>query len=102
MDRPLVIVIWDDAWSNADEPITISDAIAKHGPEEIHTIGWLLVDDERGVFLANEYYSNDTYRGQTFIPRGMVRKITPYTLTRKRAPRVRARVSDGVEDAASR
>lgn len=86
MKLPLVLVEWDDAWVRADEPITMADVGSTHQPMVIHTLGWLLRDDDKGISLANEYY-DETYRGRTFIPRAMVRKMTTFALTRPRAKR---------------
>ena len=76
---------WNDAWIR-ESPVTLEDVGASHEPEVVTTIGWVLRDDEIGISLANEYYDN-TYRGRTFIPRGMVKSVTPYKLTRPRTKR---------------
>ena len=65
---PLVIVEWADAKVDGDLPISVETAWETHKPMIIHTIGWVLREDEAGVSVANEYY-DDTYRGRTFIPR---------------------------------
>jgi hypothetical protein len=58
----------------------------------IQTIGWLLQDDSTGVSLANEQSTEDgqqTWRGRTFVPRGMVQSVVPFTAEKaKRAKRV--------------
>ena len=79
---PLALVVWNDAWT--DESATTLDTVAaKHRPEPINTLGWILRDDDVGITIANEYYDN-TYRGRTFIPRGMVLTVTHYKLTKPR------------------
>lgn len=78
----LAIVEWDDAWTS-EEPVSRSMAATVHKPELVTTIGWVLLDDERGITLANEYY-DDTYRGRTFVPRAMIRSVTPYKLSKPR------------------
>ena len=85
-DYPLVVVEWDDAWVNAEEPVSPADVTASHKPTVVRTIGWLLRQDEAGVSLANEHYEN-LYRGRSFIPTVMVRSVTRYQLTKPRAPR---------------
>lgn len=51
---PFVIVLWNDAWSDATASVTISNAHDTHKPLVMETRGWLLVDDERGVSIASE------------------------------------------------
>lgn len=80
---PLVLVEWLDAWVRADVPVTLEDVGQSHKPEIIHTLGWILRDDEAGISLANEFY-DDTYRGRTFIPRAMIKTVIPYNLSKKR------------------
>lgn len=77
---PLVVVVWNDAWAS-ETAVTQTELV--HKPEKIVTIGWLLRDDEVGVQLANEHY-DETYRGRTFIPRGMVQSVTHYQLAKPR------------------
>lgn len=84
-ELPLVLVTWHDAWIN-ETPVTVEDVAASHKPEVIRTLGWLLRDDDTGVSLANEHYAG-TYRGRTFIPRGMVVSVVRYTLTKPRTKR---------------
>lgn len=85
---PFVLVEWDDAWVVADSPATLIQARAAHRPERLTTVGWVLQDDETGIQVANEFF-DDTWRGRTFIPRALVAKVTPFTLTKARAPRGR-------------
>lgn len=85
---PLVMVSWNDAWIRAEEPVTLPDVAATHKPMLIHTLGYLLREDEHGVSLANEYYDEEgTYRGRTFIPRAMILSVEHHTLTKPRKPR---------------
>ena len=81
----LALILWDDAWSD-QEPVTEYAAGVAHAPEQINTLGWILRDDEIGITVVNEFYG-DKYRGRTFIPRGMVRTVTRYTLQRPRKAR---------------
>lgn len=82
---PLVLVHWKDAWTN-ELGVTVEDVGASHKSMDVHTLGWLLKDDEIGVSLANEYF-DDQYRGRTFIPRGMVVSVVPHVLHLPRKPR---------------
>jgi hypothetical protein len=79
---PLVTVTWADAWGNKSDEVTLEDVASTHIPQMVTTVGWLLLDDAEGVSIANERYGS-TYRGRTFIPRAMVRSITPVIKPRK-------------------
>lgn len=96
-ETPLVLVVWDDAWQDQDNFATVHGVAQTHAPLAVQTLGWLLVDNETGISVANERSSDngtDTYRGRTFVPRAMVRSVTPFKMT---APRkVRAKVQEAV------
>lgn len=81
-DRRLVVVEWLDAWTK-DEGAALDDAKGSHAPTVVHTIGWVLYEDEVGISLANEYY-DDYWRGRTFIPRGMIKEVIPFKLSKPR------------------
>lgn len=81
---PYVIIVWDDAWGDATAVVTLKDVEAKHRPTVMQTIGWLLKEDEKGISLANERcldLGDEGYRGQTFIPRSLVRSVTPFKVS---------------------
>jgi hypothetical protein len=85
---PLVMVVWDDA--NTGEDSIDKDTVAGyHRPTVVHTLGWVMRDDDIGITLVNEFYE-ESYRGRTFIPRGMIKSVTPYNLSRPRAKRLSA------------
>lgn len=79
---PLVVIVWNDA-CHFDAGATMKDVMGSHKPEEVTTIGWLMVDDAVGIMLAGEFY-DDTYRGRTFIPREMVKTVTHYKLAKSK------------------
>lgn len=79
---PLVVVVWHDAWVRED-PVALIDAPMHHIPTEVTTIGWVLHQDAVGISLANEYY-DESWRGRTFIPAGMIQSVTPFKLARPR------------------
>lgn len=83
---PLVVIEWDDH-NTGDAPVDATTVDSYHKPEVITTIGWVLKEDATGYTLVNEYY-DDTYRGRTFIDKRMVRKVTPYRLTRPHTKRI--------------
>lgn len=87
-DSPtLVSCVWRDAWVDGNEPILLKEAHLKHKPLIVTTLGWLLIDNEDGVSIANEKYVDDsgldTFRGRTYIPKEMVLKVTPLKKARK-------------------
>ena len=86
-DLPLVICTWGDAWSDPTGTVTIKEVRDRHKPEIVHTIGWLLLADEEGVSLVNEYCEDGDYRGRTFIPAAMVRSLSYYSLSQPRKRR---------------
>lgn len=84
----LSVVVWDDAYSDALASLTIQDAHLSHRPTVMQTIGWLLVSDDAGISIFNERcldVGEETYRGKTFIPRSLVRSVTPFKLSTPRA-----------------
>lgn len=86
----LVLIKWDDAWADTDNFSTLHGMQQTHKPMVIQSLGWLLQDDEVGISICNERSTDEegheTYRGRTFIPRGMIRSVTPFNLSK---PRVR-------------
>lgn len=82
----LVLCVWDDAWSDFAELVTSQDAGLKHRPTVMQTVGWLVIDNDQGVSLFNERcldQGEESYRGRTFIPRAMVRSVTPVIKPRR-------------------
>jgi hypothetical protein len=81
-------VVWDDAWGDAHDSATLEDAHMKHRPTVMQTVGWLVIDNEKGVSVFNERcldQGEESYRGRTFIPRQMLKSITP--VIKPRQPR---------------
>lgn len=70
----LVAVTWRDA-HGSDGVFSEKD----HAPVLMTTVGWLLCKDANGVSIANERHEDGSYRGQTFIPAAMVKKIRTIT-----------------------
>lgn len=86
-ELPFVIVVWNDAWKSATNDVTLLDVHERHSPAVMQTIGWLLLSDEEGVRLANERALDETdgaYRGETFIPKGMVKEVIPVKFSKPR------------------
>jgi len=87
MQRKLAVVQWLDAWQDQENFSTAHGIAATHTPLQVETLGWLIQDDEVGISIANEQSNEDgkaTFRGRTFIPRGMVKSVTIYKLTKPR------------------
>ena len=87
MHDQLVLVVWDDAWQDHDNFATQHGIQQTHQPLAVQTLGWLLVDDETGMSVANERSTEDgktIYRGRTFVPRPMIRSITPFKMIKPR------------------
>jgi hypothetical protein len=85
-----VSCLWLDAWADAHDSVTQADAKDKHKATLMETLGWLLVDDEAGVSLFSERCldkGDEMYRSRTFIPRQMIKSVTPYNLTKPRKAR---------------
>lgn len=76
MLKELVRVTWLDAHGSAANVVYDIDEIP-HAPIECTSYGILLKDDEVGVSIASEQVDVDTYRGYSFVPRGMLVKIEP-------------------------
>lgn len=86
--RQLVVVTWDDAWQDQENFSTAHGIRATHAPMKVETLGYLIVDDEGGVSVANEHSvqdGTDVYRGRTFVPRAMIRSVVNYSLTKSRS-----------------
>jgi hypothetical protein len=85
---PLVLVTWNDAWIDANDPVNLADVAASHKPKVIKTLGYVLLQNETGISLANEYYADeDVYRGRTFVFGPMIISVEPYKLTKQRRKR---------------
>ena len=70
---PLVLVIWRDAWFDADQQETKdwrSDYL-------VHTVGYLVREDKGIVSIASEVLpEGDGFRAVTHIPRAIIKSIT--------------------------
>lgn len=86
----LVLVRWDDAWQDTDNFTSAHGITLTHKPMVVETLGWLIQDDEVGISLVNERSvdgDGEEYRGRTFVPRKMIKSVTPFNLSRPRKPR---------------
>lgn len=84
-------IFWLDAWCDGVDDVSLEKAIEKHKPLEMETRGWILVDNEVGVSLFVERTADqESYRGRTFIPRGMIKSIEDFPPIRKKRKRKEA------------
>lgn len=103
-----VIVLWNDAWMDATEPITLADVEVRHKPLLVKSFGWLLKDDDVGVTIASERYldnvEHDIFRAASFIPKAMIQSITPVSLSkfRQKKPKSREHNSNDIPMAISK
>lgn len=81
---PFVLVHWLDAWKDAVGDVTLATAKTDHKPVECFSHGWVVREDDEGIQLANEYSPNGTYRHTAFIPRKMIKNVTPFKLSKPR------------------
>lgn len=73
MTPPLHKITWLDPCSpDATEVHDIGDLNGVHRPIKVTTLGWVLRSDEEGVTIANEDCGGGSYRGLTFIIRGLI------------------------------
>ncbi len=80
-----VTVKWEDAWADGVDDTSIEKAAEKHRPIVMETRGWLIVDNETGVSVFYERtHDQISYRGRTFIPRGMIVSVTDFPAKRAR------------------
>lgn len=88
MESPILVSVrWADAHASAASSLTLTDVGDVHKPSIMETTGWLLKDDEVGISLAYERSldeGDESFRGYTFIPRGMVLACEPVIKVRKR------------------
>lgn len=74
--RP-AIVVWGDAH---EEEGVFKVAEFDHKPVITHCCGWVVIDDKEGMTLCQEWWDREDFAGRarhlTFIPRGMIQKVT--------------------------
>jgi hypothetical protein len=78
----VVCVTWTDAHGNAFSVYESHEI--PHCAAAVRTYGVLLREDDTGVSIANEVFEAGSFRGVTFIPRGMIKEVADVHATRKR------------------
>lgn len=86
VNKPIVIVRWNDAQSSATHVFKEGEDMNYHKPMVMETLGWLLKDDEQGVSVMNEAFSEEglNYHGHTFVPRSLILSTEVVKAQRKR------------------
>lgn len=83
----IAVVKWHDAYSPSATEVYSTESPPPDKDIPIHTVGWLLRHNERGVTIAGEYCGEGDYRSLTFIPTALVVSVTPVTVSRSRPRR---------------
>lgn len=83
MNGQLVKVTWIDAHGSAANTTYSIDEIP-HLPVEVISYGVLLRDDELGVSIASEVCDLNIYRGYSFIPRVLIKRVEPVIKPRRK------------------
>lgn len=79
---PLVCITWLDAHGSAVGTYSIDEI--PHAAVIVKSYGLLLKQDSVGVSIASEQCDEDTWRGFTFIPAGMIVSVELVTKPRKK------------------
>lgn len=80
---PLALVRWHDAHSDSGQH---AESDIPHEALVVHTSGYLLRDDEKGISIAAEWIpESDNYRAVTFIPRALVLGVDRLSRPRRKA-----------------
>lgn len=84
---PLVAVQWSDAYVTTSTQFEAHEI--PHTPIIVTTYGLLLREDATGVSVASESVAEGagSYRGVTFIPRGMILTVRHLATPRRTTPR---------------
>ena len=71
-DLPLELVTWADAHKD-DQTLSLIQA-AEIAPEDylVHTVGWVIRDDDVWLVVCHERFEDGNVRGTTAIPAGWV------------------------------
>lgn len=81
-EKKLVAVQWLDA--HGSSITAYAEHEIPHAAFKITSYGLLIKEDEAGISIASELCEDNTYRGVTFIPKGMIVKISPVKRERKK------------------
>lgn len=82
--KPLVICTWLDAHGTGIGALREHEL--PHEALEIHTVGWVLRQDEKGISLAAEECEDGAWRGVTFVPQVLIKSVKPVLPPRRVRP----------------
>ena len=77
----MACIRWSDAHGNA--MTTYEAHEVPHAPALVDTFGIIIRQDEIGITIASEVFEAGSFRGVTFIPRGMVVAVQYYHATQQ-------------------
>jgi hypothetical protein len=82
-----VLVTWTDAFGDAMQQTWTTEELTSHAPIIVKTVGWLYKEDDIGVTLFTDFIEDDTpsFRGKTFIPKGMIVSVDTLIVSRKKS-----------------
>jgi len=88
MKAKVAMVIWGDAWESPGE-IPLNEW--RHEPYETYAVGWVVNHDDNGITLCQEWWPRNVeqMRNPTFIPAGMIKKVTYLRMPVRRSKRKR-------------
>ena len=72
----IVEVGWNDAWSEDNDDLIEETIADMHGPLFQLSVGYEVVNDDKGVSLAETRDEDGGFHHVTFIPAGMILSIT--------------------------
>jgi hypothetical protein len=74
--KHLVAITWEDAHGKATGDFSEEQIAQEFHQAALYTsYGLLIIDNEKGVTIAMEEADDGSFRGLTFIPRGMVKEL---------------------------
>ncbi len=92
MAKRLVLVAWNDAWQDQENFTSAHGISLTHHPMIVETLGWVIQEDDTGISIVNECNEQDgaeVYRGRTFIPHAMIKKVTDFRLVAPKKMKVK-------------
>lgn len=73
--RKIVVVLWKDILTRGDWVGDREEVIEQVRPMQCVTVGWLLVDCDEYLLLADTVSKDKDYSGVTVIPKGVVVRV---------------------------
>jgi hypothetical protein len=88
--KSLCAILWEDAHGKATGDFS-EEQIAQefHNAACYTSYGLLILDNEKGITIAMEEADDGTFRGLTFIPRGMIKEVVNLGVPKRKMKRKR-------------